>query len=147
LIHNDYKFDNLVLDPDHLGRIVAVLDWEMATLGDPLADLGLLLVYWGGEGGRLLPAVESVSTHPGFYDRDELVEAYAAASGRNVDTLDFYVVLAYFKLAVIIEGIHARYLKGQTVGTGFEHVGLGVPILADAALEVAGRSTIPGLRG
>ncbi len=147
IVHGDYRLDNTMLAPDDYGTIVAVLDWEMSTLGDPLADLGLLLVYWGGPGASMLPTTQALANHPGFYDSDRLVDAYAQASGRSVDDLDFYVVLAYYKLAIILEGIHARYLKGKTVGEGFEGIGEGVPFLAGAALDVASKSSVPGLSG
>lgn len=147
VVHGDYRLDNTMLAPDDPGRIVAVFDWEMSTLGDPLADVGLMLVYWDGPGAQMLPQSRALAAHPGFPDGGELAEAYAEASGRSIEELDFYVVLAYYKLAVILEGIHARYLKGKTVGEGFDSVGEGVPYLAAAALDVAGRSSIPGLRG
>jgi aminoglycoside phosphotransferase (APT) family kinase protein len=147
IVHGDYRLDNTMLASDDPGRIVAVLDWEMSTLGDPLADMGLLLVYWGGPGAGMLPTTAALAAHPGFASTDEITEMYAEVSGRDVDHLDFYVVLAYYKLAIILEGIHARFLKGKTVGDGFEGIGGGVPFLAAAALEVAGRSPVAGLRG
>ena len=146
IVHGDYRLDNTMLAPDDPGRIVAVLDWEMSTLGDPLADVGLLLVYWGGRRAAMLPEAAALARHPGFFSSDELVEAYARASGRAVDNLDFHVVLAYYKLAIILEGIHARFLKGKTVGEGFDSIGAGVPLLAEAALDVASTSAIRGLR-
>lgn len=147
IVHGDYRLDNTMLAPGDPGTIVAVLDWEMSTLGDPLADLGLLLVYWGGPGAEMLPQTAALARHPGFASADEVVEMYAGASGRPVDALDFHVVLAYYKLAIILEGIHARFLKGKTVGEGFDAIGAGVPFLARAALDVASASSVPGLRG
>lgn len=146
IVHGDYRLDNTMLAPGDPGRIVAVLDWEMSTLGDPLADLGLLLVYWGGPGAQMLPQTAALARHPGFFSTHDVVEAYAEVSGRSVDDLDFHVALAYYKLAVILEGIHARFLKGKTVGDGFEDIGSGVPFLARAALDVAAKSELPGLR-
>ncbi|MBI2170213.1 MAG: phosphotransferase family protein [Actinobacteria bacterium] len=147
IVHGDYRLDNTMLDPSDAGRILAVLDWEMSTLGDPLADLGLLLVYWGGASGEMLPQTAALAAHPGFFAADEVVDTYTQVSGRNVDELDFHVVLAYYKLAIILEGIHARFLKGKTVGEGFDHVGAGVPFLAGAALDIASKSSVADLRG
>lgn len=147
IVHGDYRLDNTMLAPYDPGRIVAVLDWEMSTLGDPLADMGLLLVYWGGPGAQILPQTAALAANPGFFSADEVVDGYAVASGQSVDDLDFHVVLAYYKLAIILEGIHARHLKGKTVGEGFDSLAGGVPVLAQAALDVASKSAVPGLRG
>ena len=119
------------------GRIVAVLDWEMATLGDPLSDLGLFLVYWGRDQSNLAGADPSMAPGAGFLSREEVAERYANASGRDVSQLDFYEMLASYKLAIILEGIHARYLMGKTVGDGFDHIGVMVETIADAALDAA----------
>jgi aminoglycoside phosphotransferase (APT) family kinase protein len=154
IVHGDYRFDNTMLHPTDAGRLVAVLDWEMATLGDPLADIGLLLVYWNDrddrdDGASARPQIsvaQGVTAQPGFFTRAEVVERYAKASGRDVEHLDFYVVLGYYKLAVILEGIHARYRMGKTLGEGFEHIGEGVVGLARAALDVASRSSLAALR-
>ncbi len=116
LIHNDYKYDNLVLHPVDLDRIVAVLDWEMATLGDPLMDLGTSLGYWMDPGDdpelRLLPA--GPTTLPGNLSRAEVVERYAARSGRDVSGILFYYVFGLFKIAVIAQQIYYRYKQGLT---------------------------------
>jgi aminoglycoside phosphotransferase (APT) family kinase protein len=144
IVHGDYRLDNTVLAADDPGRIVAVLDWEMATLGDPLADVGLFLVYWGRDEPALGAAVESAA---GFFTRDEIVERYAARSGLDVSQLDFYEVLASYKLAIILEGIHARYLMGKTLGEGFEHIGAIVGSIAERALAQASASAVPALRG
>jgi aminoglycoside phosphotransferase (APT) family kinase protein len=149
IVHGDYRFDNTMLTPDYTA-IAAVLDWEMATLGDPLADMGLLLVYWADRNGASraqISVAQGVTSFPGFFTRDEVIEQYAKRSGRAVDDLDWYVVFGFYKLAVIIEGIHARYLQGKTLGEGFEAIGAGVVTLVDSALEVAGRSSIAALRG
>jgi aminoglycoside phosphotransferase (APT) family kinase protein len=146
IVHGDYRLDNTMLAPDDAGRIVAVLDWEMSTLGDPLTDLGLFLAYWASDG----PAVGSsaaIAAVEGFLSNDEIVDRYGAQSGRSVEHLDFYVVFATYKLAVILEGIHARFLMGKTVGTGFTDMGEVVVELADRALELADRSPDRGLRG
>ncbi|WP_019854543.1 phosphotransferase family protein [Actinopolyspora mortivallis] len=122
VVHGDYRLDNLLADEN--GEIRAVLDWEMATLGDPLTDLGLLVVYWEGLSGiRNNPVATGVGPEHGFPSAGELVEHYVAHSGVDVSGLDWYVAFGFFKIAVILEGIHYRYTQGKTVGDGFEHVG------------------------
>jgi aminoglycoside phosphotransferase (APT) family kinase protein len=128
-------------------RITAVVDWEMATLGDPLADLGLTLVYWTdpGEEGWLTPAGQPAGTRgvstdatasPGFLTRAEFAGEYARRTGRDVSRIGYYMAFGYFKLAVVLEGIHARYQQGKTVGEGFEQEGLAVPLLVTRAHEI-----------
>ena len=134
-MHGDYRLDNTMLAADDPGRIVAVLDWEMATLGDPLSDVGLFLVYWGRDQSNLAGDDPAMGTSAGFLSREEVAERYANASGRDVSQLDFYEMLASYKLAIILEGIHARYLMGKTVGEGFDHIGVMVESIANAALE------------
>jgi aminoglycoside phosphotransferase (APT) family kinase protein len=129
IVHGDYRLDNILVDADD--RLRAVIDWEMATLGDPLTDVALLLVY-----GRLADlasgaAVADASTAPGFLTGEEMLEVYATASGRDLSAIGFHLGLAAFKLAVILEGIHYRHLHGQTVGEGFDGVGALVePLIA-----------------
>ncbi|MEV6279829.1 phosphotransferase family protein [Nocardia sp. NPDC051832] len=120
IVHGDYRLDNVLIDTqDH---VAAVLDWEMATLGDPLTDIGLLLVYQR-MGARRMPGVTDVATAPGFLPETALLDRYARRAGLDLTHIGFYVALASFKLAVIAEGIHYRYLHGQTVGSGFAGVG------------------------
>jgi aminoglycoside phosphotransferase (APT) family kinase protein len=148
IVHGDYRLDNTMLSDDDAGKIVAVLDWEMSTLGDPLTDLALLLVYWGAGGSDIaLSSTRGVSQVPGFITVDEVVDRYARRSGRSIEHLDFYVVFALYKLAVILEGINARFLMGKTLGEGFDDMGLAVAALADAALARADASDDPRLRG
>jgi aminoglycoside phosphotransferase (APT) family kinase protein len=147
IVHGDYRLDNTMLADDDPGRIVAVLDWEMSTLGDPLADVGLFLLYWGQADAQIIATGQVIEEQAGFASRDEVVEMYAKESGRPVDHLDFYVVFAFYKLAIIVEGIAARYRMGKTLGEGFEHMGQMVKSLVDEALEQADRSSIPALRG
>jgi aminoglycoside phosphotransferase (APT) family kinase protein len=147
IVHGDYRLDNTMVSPDDAGQIVAVLDWEMSTLGDPLTDLGLLLVYWGGESQPTILTAQGVGAVPGFISRDEVVERYAHGSGRSIDDLDFYVVFAMYKLAIIVEGINARYLMGKTLGEGFDQMGAMVTGLIDLALEVSEHSAITALHG
>jgi aminoglycoside phosphotransferase (APT) family kinase protein len=147
IVHGDYRIDNCVLDDD--GRIAAILDWEMATLGDPLTDIGLIFMYWADKesGTQTGVASNSVTGLPGFMTRREAIERYGEKSGRDMSNLDFYIVLAHFKLAVIVEGIYARFLEGGTVGTGFEAQGQAALGLARGGLGFADRSSIPALRG
>ncbi len=127
IVHGDYRLDNLLID-EH-DEIAAVLDWEMATLGDPLTDVALMLVY--GDLARLTDSVADASSAPGYLSGEEVVELYAERSGRDLSAMGFYLGLASFKLAVILEGIHFRYTQGQTVGEGFDSVGAAVePLLA-----------------
>ena len=111
LVHGDYRLDNLILDPA-TGRIRAVLDWELTTLGDPLADLGLLLVYWAEPGDDVLPLFDAPTTADGFWTRAQVAARYAEVSGRDVSHLDYYVAFGYWKLACILEGVHRRYAAG-----------------------------------
>ncbi|MET9381358.1 phosphotransferase family protein [Streptomyces sp. NPDC002928] len=136
IVHGDYRLDNTLLAPGDFGRIAAIVDWEMATLGDPLADLGMLLMYWDPTCEPVLGARHVPTANPGFPSGRELAERYAAKSGRDIEALAYYQALGCFKLAVIAEGIHARYLAGKTVGTGFESVGSAVPALLRSGLEL-----------
>jgi aminoglycoside phosphotransferase (APT) family kinase protein len=147
IVHGDYRLDNTMMAADDPGRIVAVLDWEMSTLGDPLADLGLFLLYWGNAGAQVVATGSAIDKSAGFLDSDEVVERYARQSGRSVDSLDWYVVFAGYKLAIIVEGIHARFRMGKTLGEGFDALGATVTMLIDGALQRADKSSIPALRG
>ena len=147
IVHGDYRLDNTMMATDDPGRIVAVLDWEMSTLGDPLADLGLFLLYWGQADAQVIATGAAIGSQPGFLTKDEIVERYARASGRSVDALDWYVVFASYKLAIIVEGINARFQMGKTLGSGFEGMGEMVSALVDGAIEQANASAIPALRG
>ncbi|ALE73896.1 MULTISPECIES: phosphotransferase family protein [unclassified Pseudonocardia] len=117
IVHGDYRLDNCVFDAGDPGRILAVLDWEMSTLGDPLADLGLLLVYWQQDGDDAVwssaQPLPSPTALPGFPRRDELVRAYAARTGLDVTPLPWYVAFGAFKLAVVLAGILARVRAGS----------------------------------
>jgi aminoglycoside phosphotransferase (APT) family kinase protein len=113
--------------------VTAVLDWEMATLGDPLTDLALMLVY-GRLGASGIASVSDVSAAPGFLTEDEVVRRYSQGSDRDLSDFGFYLGLAAFKLAAILEGIHFRYLNGQTVGPGFDRIGEAIHPLLDAGL-------------
>ena len=150
IVHGDYRLDNAIMD--ERGDVIAVLDWEMATLGDPLADMGVMHMYWGDAATAGTPqqagvASTAVIALPGFPTWEQALARYAAKSGRNVDHLDFYIVLAHFKLAVILEGIRERFEEGGTVGVGFEGMAARATGLAKAGLRVADASSVPALRG
>ena len=110
IVHGDYRLDNCMMSSN--GDVVAVLDWEICTLGDPLADLGLLMVYWTGPGDDPSAWAGQSTTIEGFYNRADLATRYAQVSGRDVSHIDFYVAFAFWKLACILEGVYARYLGG-----------------------------------
>ncbi len=144
LIHNDYKYDNVVLAADDLTRVVAVLDWEMATVGDPLMDLGTSLGYWVTADDamelRYLPFGPTVL--PGNLTRQEVAERYALKSGRDVSNILYYYVYALFKIAVVIQQIYARYKRGLTDDQRFAMFGQGVQILARTAAAAIERGTM-----
>src|SRR3990170_638922 len=129
IVHGDYRLDHAILD--HEGHIIAVLDWEMCTLGDSLADMGLLRMYWqrNGEGTQLALAGLPVVALPGFPTWEEAAARYQEKSGNDLSNLDFYAVLAHFKLGVILENMYKRFLGGGTVGAGFEMIGQQAVIL------------------
>ncbi|WP_456151177.1 phosphotransferase [Actinomadura formosensis] len=134
LVHGDFRLDNALARLEPRPEIAAVVDWEMSTLGDPLSDLGLTLVYWAeATDAEELPVGATITSAPGFFTRREFADRYAALSGFDLAGLDFYVAFACFKLAVILEGIHARFLQNATVGEGFDQIGGAVPLLLDRA--------------
>jgi aminoglycoside phosphotransferase (APT) family kinase protein len=136
LVHGDFRIDNMLLRLGTEPEITAVVDWEMSTLGDPLADLGLTLVYWTDPGEQdMLDLLRDggLTGAPGFLTRAELAEQYARATGRDLSRLGYYMAFGCFKLAVVLEGIHARFLQRKTVGEGFERQGEAVPVLIERA--------------
>ena len=150
LVHGDYRLDNVMLD--QVGADVrAVLDWEMSTLGHPLADLGLTLVYWTepADGLRaLIPVAQRLTDAPGFWDRRRIIDAYADASGLPMEPLDACTALACFKLAVITESILARTLMGKQLGVGAAHaeaMNLATESLASLGLHVLDSGAVAGL--
>ncbi len=139
LVHGDFRIDNMLIRPAPEPQIAAVVDWEMSTLGDPLADLGLSLVYWTESGEEdLLPHAmgDSVTTSPGFLTRDQVAARYADLTGRDLSRLDYYMAFGCFKLAVVLEGINARFLQHKTVGEGFEREGQAVATLIGRAHQL-----------
>jgi aminoglycoside phosphotransferase (APT) family kinase protein len=134
VVHGDYRLDNVLVGPDQ--QIMAVLDWEMATLGDPLCDLGLLPVYAAPVPGVAGIVSDGMGPHNGFPSIGSLIARYADRSGLDVSQLSWYTALGYYKLAVICEGIHYRYFTGQTVGAGFDQIGSIVEPLVSAGRRV-----------
>ncbi|MFJ2161966.1 phosphotransferase family protein [Streptomyces sp. NPDC087856] len=131
VVHGDYRLDNVLIGEDD--KIKAILDWEMSTLGDPLTDLGLLVMYSMPLDLPNSP-ISTTASAPGHPTPAELIERYAARSGRDVSSVAWYTAFAWFKLAVILEGIHYRYTLGQTVGPGFDRIGELVPVFIEHGL-------------
>ncbi|OHV65430.1 phosphotransferase family protein [Pseudofrankia sp. BMG5.36] len=134
VLHGDFRIDNVILSPDDPADVRAVVDWEMAALGDPLADLGLHIAYSDPAFAPVLTG-SAASTSPRLPKADALLDRYATLTGRDLSAFSFYLALGYFKVAVIAEGIHARYLQGVTRGDGFEIVGEATAPLAAAGLR------------
>jgi aminoglycoside phosphotransferase (APT) family kinase protein len=139
LIHNDYKYDNVVLDPNDLTRIIGVLDWEMCTIGDPLSDLGSALAYWidAGDSSEILETRWGPTTAAGSLTRADLVQRYAQKTGRDVSEMPFYLVFARFKIAVIVQQIYYRYHQGLTHDERFATMPQRIQLLLHAALRTA----------
>jgi aminoglycoside phosphotransferase (APT) family kinase protein len=146
IVHGDYRLDNSILDDE--GHIIAVLDWEMCTLGDSLADLGVLNMYWSrGSSQEIAIAGTPVMALPGFPTWEEAAARYSEKSGHDLSGIDFYFVLAHFRLGVILENMHRRFLAGGTVGPGFEMIGQNARMLGQRGLAIADASEIAALRG
>jgi aminoglycoside phosphotransferase (APT) family kinase protein len=142
IVHGDFKLDNVMVDPANIGRIVAVFDWEMSALGDPLIDLGILLAYWSPTSPpSSRDALTSVTDRPGYLTRDEIVDRYATRSGRDVSGIRFYEVFAVFKIAVVIQQIFYRYARGQTNDHRFAAFDKRVAFLARTAAALASSRT------
>jgi aminoglycoside phosphotransferase (APT) family kinase protein len=141
LIHNDYKLDNIMLVPGSPARVEAVLDWEMATVGDPLSDFGLTLCYWVWATAPEVrtAGIPALTSRPGWYTRDELVEHYARRTGRDLTHIGYYEVLGVFKLAVIVQQIYARFHRGQTNDDRFRNFGARAAALGRMAARLAER--------
>jgi aminoglycoside phosphotransferase (APT) family kinase protein len=139
LIHNDYKYDNAVLDPNDITKIIGLLDWEMSTIGDPLTDLGTALAYWvnAGDSEELQSIRWGPTDSPGSFTRADIVERYAAKTGRDVSRIAFYLTFARFKLAVIVQQIYFRFHQGLTKDQRFASMSTLIQILLRASLECA----------
>jgi len=147
LVHGDFRLDNMLVVLGERPDIAAVVDWEMSTLGDPLADLGLTLMYWADsadENWRTIGVGAAVTSRPGFFSRAQLAARYAELTGRDVSGIGYYMAFGCFKLAVVLEGIHARYLQRKTVGEGFEREGQVVPLLIDRAHQMLDSDPLAG---
>jgi aminoglycoside phosphotransferase (APT) family kinase protein len=142
IVHGDYRLDNVMYAPSDPAQIVAVIDWEMCTIGDPLCDLGLLCVYWADDESEAAARTlhgRAITVEHGFYKRADIVRDYAAGTRRDLSALDWYVALGAYKLAIIAEGISARFLMGMTVGEGFEGMGETVPAIVESGLDALAR--------
>src|SRR3954447_14702198 len=139
IVHGDYRLDNMILTPS--GEVAAVVDWELCTLGDPMADVGLLMAYWPDREQAEIALGQPANLAPGFPSRQELADRYAERSGRDLADLDFFVALGYWKLAIILEGVYARYAAGGygKVDDGIHAFARLVERLAEAADEAERR--------
>jgi aminoglycoside phosphotransferase (APT) family kinase protein len=133
LLHNDWRLDNMMVATEDPSRVVAVFDWDMCTLGDPLADLGCVMSFWFEEGEGLGGMSPMPSDVPGFMKRKEAIERYGEKSGRDVSKMDFYYVFGLFKMAVVVQQIYYRYAKGQTQDDRFERFEMGTEYLMSLA--------------
>ena len=146
IVHNDFKLDNIMLDEDDPARVVALLDWEMCTVGDPLVDVGLFLSYWTMKGAESEAgqntSLRAVTNGPGWMTREEIIERYEAKTGRDLSRVAFYETFARFKVAVVIQQIYFRYVQGQTHDERFRKFDGLVGELSREALELAEQSGI-----
>lgn len=138
IVHGDFRIDNVIVDRDSPGTIRAVLDWEMATLGDPLADLATLIMFWDEPGRPFNPITGGLTAFEGFPSVNEVIKRYSARRGIQPGGLDWYLCFSQFKLAVILEQIHTRHTSGETIGDGFE----GIDIMVDQLLAEASEAAL-----
>ena len=138
LVHNDFKLDNTMFDARDPGQVVAVLDWEMAAIGDPLVDLGIVLCYWpeSADPRSRREAISPLTTQPGWFSRKQLLERYHTRTGRDLSAIQYYEVFGIFKLAVVLQQIYYRYFAGQTSDERFRDFDRRVRGLAESAVLV-----------
>jgi aminoglycoside phosphotransferase (APT) family kinase protein len=137
IVHNDFKLDNLMLDTNDLSRVVALLDWEMCSVGDPLIDVGLVLTYWTMKGSGQSASLRAVTHGDGWFSREQIIQRYAETTGRDVSHINFYEAFARFKVAVVIQQIYFRFVQGQTKDERFRNLDVLVKELANDAWETA----------
>ncbi|HET8843711.1 MAG TPA: phosphotransferase family protein [Ktedonobacteraceae bacterium] len=144
LIHNDFKLNNILLNSEDLVHPTGVLDWEMATIGDPLFDLGVSLGYWveQNDSEELRTILPAITQFPGFFTRAEFMERYASKSRRDLSSMQFYLIFAYFKLSGIIQQIYVRWKRGQTQDERFASYGSRIHALVDYATYLATSKTL-----
>ena len=142
IVHNDFKLDNVMLDEQQPTRVVAVLDWEMSTVGDPLIDVGLFLANWTMKGSDTNSSLRAITHGPGWLTRAEIIERYEKVTGRDLSRIVFYETFARFKVAVVIQQIYFRYVQGQTQDERFRNFDVLVRHLTAEALELAQDSLI-----
>ena len=142
IVHNDFKLDNIMLDEADPSRVVAVLDWEMCTVGDPLIDVGLLLCYWTMKGTDDGSSLRAVTNGAGWFTREEMIERYARKTKQDLSHIVFYETFARFKVAVVIQQIYFRFVRGQTQDERFRNLDALVRELTRDALDMAQRSGI-----
>jgi aminoglycoside phosphotransferase (APT) family kinase protein len=141
IVHGDFRLDNTIFTLGDRPQIRSVLDWELSTLGDPLADLAMTMTYWhdlGDDERAQIPVAVGVTAHEGFPTADQFAEQYAGLTGRDLGQLPFYLAFSAMKLAVILEGVHARYQGGHTISDGYENAGTAVPFLVARGLRHLG---------
>jgi aminoglycoside phosphotransferase (APT) family kinase protein len=138
IIHNDFKFDNVILDPENPFRVIGVLDWEMATIGDPLMDLGSTLGYWvqDGDSEEMQVLRMGPTNAPGALTREQMVDRYTQLSGRKIDHFHFYYGFGVFRLATIAQQIYYRYFHGQTTDKRFKNLAFSVNTLIHTAIRI-----------
>jgi aminoglycoside phosphotransferase (APT) family kinase protein len=139
VVHGDFKLDNIMIDPDDVGRIVEVFDWEMSALGDPLVGVGIVLAYWSPTAPpEQRDALTTITHRPGYLTPAQVVERYAVRSGRDVSAIRYYEIFALFKIAVVIQQIYYRYVQGQTTDARFATFDARVTYLSRHAVSLAG---------